>query len=183
MSLEGASACAHWRPAHSWNVRTQTRTWLGIGAAAIALMGVASVNAHDWLIYNHTPSVPTGWYVRSASEIVPGALVTVRAQAVAPDYAEARDFTDTGDRFIKRIAANDGDSVCADGSAIRINGRTVAHRAAHDSQGRVLPHWSGCRTLTADEIFLMGDTPDSFDSRYFGPVSVADIEGVWRKLF
>ncbi|MGE0293258.1 MAG: S26 family signal peptidase [Hyphomonadaceae bacterium] len=164
-------------------MRTQTRTWLCIGAAAIGLLAVASVNARDWLIYNHTPSVPTGWYVRSAGEIAPGALVTVRAQAVAPHYAAARNFTDAGDRFIKRVAANDGDRVCAEDGTIRINDRTVAHRAAQDSQGRVLPHWSGCRTLTADEIFLMGDTPDSFDSRYFGPVSVADIEGVWRKLF
>jgi len=141
------------------------------------------VNARDWLIYNHTPSVPTGWYVRSAGEIVPGAFVTVRAQDVAPAYAAARDFTDAGDRFIKRIAANDGDSVCANGNAIRINDRTVAHRAVHDSQGRALQHWSGCRTLSGDEFFLMGDTPDSFDSRYFGPVRAADIEGVWRKLF
>jgi len=164
-------------------VRIKTRTWLGIGAAAIALLGVASLNARDWLIYNHTPSVPIGWYVRSSGEIARGAFVTVRAQDVAPDYAAARNFTDAGDRFIKHIAAIDGDSVCADGDAMRINDRTVANRAVHDSQGRALPHWSGCRTLTPDEIFLMGDTPDSFDSRYFGPVSVADIEGVWRRLF
>lgn len=164
-------------------MRIRTRTWLGIGAAAIALLGVASVNARDWLLYNHTPSVATGWYVRSTDEIARGALVTVRAQDVAPDYAAARNFTDEGDRFIKRIAAIDGDSVCAEDDAIRINERTVAHRAAQDSQGGALPRWSGCRPLAADEVFLMGDTPDSFDSRYFGPVSAADIEGVWRKLF
>jgi conjugative transfer signal peptidase TraF len=164
-------------------VRTLARTWLGIGAAAIALLAVASLNARDWLIYNHTPSVPMGWYVRGSDELARGALVTVRAQDVAADYAAARNFTDDGDRFIKRIAANDGDRVCADEDAIRINDRTVAHRAVHDSQGRALPHWSGCHTLSADEVFLMGDTDDSFDSRYFGPVSVADIEGVWRKLF
>lgn len=127
--------------------------------------------------------MPTGWYVRSLDELARGALVTVRAQDVAADYAATRNFTDAGDRFIKRIAANDGDSVCAEGDAVRINGRTVAHRATHDSQGRALPHWSGCRALSADEVFLMGDTPDSFDSRYFGPVSIADIEGAWRKLF
>ena len=78
---------------------------------------------------------------------------------------------------------NDGDSVCANGETVRINDRTVAHRARHDSEGRALPHWSGCRQLSADEVFLMGDTEDSFDSRYFGPVSVADIEGVWRPIF
>jgi len=86
------------------------------------------VNARDWLLYNNTPSVPPGWYVRSADAIARGALVTVRAQDVAPDYAGARNFTDARDRFIKRIAANDGDSVCAEDDATRINGRTVAHR-------------------------------------------------------
>lgn len=121
--------------------------------------------------------------MRSSDEIARGALVTVRAQDVAPDYAAARNFTDRGDRFIKRVAANYGDRVCSDGDAIRINDRTVAHRAVLDSQGRALPHWSGCRTLSAEEVFLMGDTPDSFDSRYFGPVSAADIEGVWRPVF
>jgi conjugative transfer signal peptidase TraF len=164
-------------------VQTHSRSWLGIGAAAIALLAVASVNGRDWLLYNHTPSVPPGWYMRSADVIALGAFVTVRAQDVAPDYAAARSFADRGDRFIKRIAASYGDSVCAEGETIRINDRTVAHRAVQDNQGRALPHWSGCRTLSADEVFLMGDTPDSFDSRYFGPVSAADIEGVWRPVF
>jgi conjugative transfer signal peptidase TraF len=164
-------------------MQTRTRNWLAIGAATAALLAVASANGRDWLLYNHTPSVPVGWYARSSDEVVIGALVTVRARDVALDYAAARNFTDAGDRFIKRIAANDGDNVCADGETIRINDRTVAHRAVHDSQGRALPHWSGCRVLSADELFLMGDTPDSFDSRYFGPVSADDIEGVWRKLF
>jgi len=163
-------------------VQTQTRTLLLIGAAAIALIAAAAVNTRDWLLYNHTPSVPIGWYVRNG-DIKVGALVTVRARDVAPDYAAERAFIDAGDRFIKRIAAKVGDSVCASGDAIRINDRTVAHRATHDSEGRALPHWSGCRTLSGDEIFLMGDTPDSFDSRYFGPVSADDIEGIWRPVF
>ena len=51
-----------------------------------------------------------------------------------------------------------------------------------DSGRRVLPSWSGCRVLEENELFLVGDTPDSFDSRYFGIVTVDEIEGVWRPL-
>jgi conjugative transfer signal peptidase TraF len=156
---------------------------LALCASAIALVAAGEMHRGDVVLFNATPSVPTGFYARTDAPMVEGAFVTVRAQDVAPDYAATRNFTDRGDRFIKRIAANDGDRVCADEDAIRINDRTVAHRAAHDSQGRALPRWSGCRDLSADEVFLMGDTPDSFDSRYFGPVSIADIEGAWRKLF
>ena len=35
----------------------------------------------------------------------------------------------------------------------------------------------------ADEVFLLGDTADSFDSRYWGPVRLTAIDGVWRPLF
>jgi len=156
---------------------------LALGVGAIGLLAAGELNRRDVLLFNATPSVPTGFYVRTDAPMHEGAFVSVRAVDVAEDYATLRRFTDAGDRFIKRIAANEGDSVCTDGDVIRINDRTVAHRAAHDSQGRALPHWRGCRTLSSNEIFLMGDTPDSFDSRYFGPVSADDIEGVWRPIF
>lgn len=156
---------------------------LVLGASAIALLARGELHQRDVLLFNATPSVPSGFYVRSEEPVRDGAFVTVRAADVAGPYASLRNFTDDGDRFIKRIAANDGDRVCADGDAIRINDRTVGHRAAQDSHGRALPRWSGCRVLSGGEVFLMGDTPDSFDSRYFGPVSAADIEGVWRPVF
>lgn len=155
---------------------------LALCAGAIALLAAGELHRGDVVLFNATPSVPTGFYVRSDAPVRQGAFVTVRAADVSIAYASLRHFTDAGDRFIKRIAANDGDSVCADGEVVRINDRTVAHRARHDSEGRALPHWSGCRQLSADEVFLMGDTEDSFDSRYFGPVSVDDIDGVWRPI-
>ena len=70
-----------------------------------------------------------------------------------------------------------------DGETIRINARTVAHRAVARSPRARTAALGGCRTLSGNEVFLMGDTPDSFDSRYFGPVSADDIEGVWRQVF
>ena len=64
-----------------------------------------------------------------------------------------------------------------------VPGRGVVARLAWDTAGRVLPSWDGCRTLAADEVFLLGDTADSFDSRYWGPVRTTAIDGVWRPLF
>ncbi len=154
---------------------------LVIGVVAIAAMGAASIRSGEFILYNHSPSIPVGLYTRTNRVLSRGAVVTVRAIDVAPDYVRAREFTGEGDRFIKRIAAMEGDVVCAEKHAIQINSRTVAHRAVRDSAGRALPTWSGCRVLTSDEVFLLGDTPDSFDGRYFGVVETSDIEGVWSR--
>jgi type IV secretory pathway protease TraF len=45
-----------------------------------------------------------------------------------------------------------------------------------------LPAWSGCVTLDRDHVLLLGDTPDSFDGRYWGPTPIERIEGVWRPM-
>lgn len=151
-------------------------------AGAVLLTLAPHWGARDIVLYNHSPSIPAGFYVRSRAPIARGAIVTVRARDVAPALAAARRFTDAGDRFIKRVAAVHGDVVCAEGETLRINGAEVARRLQRDSEGHALPSWSGCRALAMGEVLLLGDTPDSFDGRYWGPVSLQTIEGVWRPL-
>lgn len=162
--------------------RTQLTLVLASALSGLTLLIAGAVNAHDVVLLNPSPSVPAGYYVRSGAGVAPGAFVTVLAVDVAPDYAAIRGFTDAGDRFIKRVAAAAGDEVCASGAEVAINGVVVAHREARDAAGRTLPTWSGCRTLSADEILLLGDTPDSFDGRYWGPISRRIVEGVWRTI-
>lgn len=161
--------------------RLDAQTWLFLAASVLALLILSVHAAQDVLVYNSSNSIPRGWYVRQAGSIVRGAIVTVRATDVAPDYARLQDFTRFDDRFIKRIAAADGDIVCADGPNVTINGVRTLMRATRDRAGRALPTWSGCRTLSG-EVFLAGDTPDSFDGRYWGPVHIEKIEGVWRRV-
>lgn len=148
-----------------------------LGAATLLMWRVDPI-----LIHNGSPSVPTGFYVRSGRAPRLGDFVTVRAVRVAPDYARARGFADPTDRFIKRIAAAGGDTVCAHDDTVTIGSTTTMTRALRDSAGRPLPRWSGCRTLADDEFFLLGDTPDSFDSRYWGPTPKAAVDGVWTRL-
>lgn len=152
-----------------------------ISVTAIGLIAAAQANGRDWILYNATPSVPRGWYVRSKQTIQVGVLVTVRANEVAPDYAATRDFTDAGDRFIKRVAATEGALICAEAESVSVGAETFP-RTRFDSSGRALPTWEGCHALEAGEVFLIGDTGDSFDSRYFGIVRENQIEGVWRPL-
>ncbi len=154
-----------------------------IGASLTVLAGLASgLRTRDLVLYNHSPSLPVGFYLRTDDVVKRGAVVTVRAIDVVPAYAALRRFTGQRDRFIKRVAAGAGDTVCAESDAVEINARTVAYRVKQDNQGRVLPTWTGCITLSATQMFLMGDTADSFDGRYWGPIDVKFVEGVWRPL-
>jgi len=153
---------------------------IGLNVSSLTLAAALNVHASPVLIYNPSASVPVGFYWRVAGTPRIGDLVSVPAVIAAPDFARARGFTDRTDRFIKRIAATSGQVVCAEGNTISINGTRVPDRLSHDEMGRPLPIWSGCRTLKADEVFLLGDTLDSFDGRYWGPVSLQKVDGPWR---
>ena len=75
-----------------------------------------------------------------------------------------------------------GATVCRRGQRLSWPGG-VAIALAKDRAGRVLPRWRGCRTLGPDERLVIGDTSLSFDSRYFGPVTTADIDGVYEEVW
>ncbi len=167
------------KPAHQPTMRRH----LLLVAALIGVVGALLCQGADpQIIHNASPSAPVGFYWRVRHSPAIGDFVTVQAARVAPDYARLRNFADPSDRFIKRVAAVGGDSVCARGNAVTIRETTSLPRAMRDRQGRTLPLWSGCRMLRPDEVFLAGDTPDSFDSRYWGPVPTQVVDGVWTPI-
>ncbi len=152
------------------------------GSAAALAIGIVSARIPDIVLYNGTASMPVGFYLRSDDPIALGSIVTVEVHQVAHAYALDRgagsDF-----RLLKRIAATDGNIVCADGDRITIDGEVRAVRSARDSVGRSLPSWSGCVELREGQYLVLGDSADSFDGRYFGIVSASNIEGVWWPIF
>ncbi len=149
---------------------------------ACACAALVAAQGQPLLIYNPSNSVPAGFYFRVDREPARGDFVTVAAADVAPAYAGLRNYADPTDRFLKRIAAVAGQYVCAEARTITIDGATTVARAQHDNEGRLLPSWDGCRTIAAGEVFLLGDSEDSFDGRYWGPTSTELIGGVWRPL-
>jgi type IV secretory pathway protease TraF len=55
-----------------------------------------------------------------------------------------------------------------------------------EAGGSRLPHITGCLTVGEGEVFVASKTSRSLDSRYFGPVKIADLVAsatpvlVWR---
>lgn len=150
---------------------------------AVAVTGLACIAftrfAHPtpMLVWNASASMPIGFY-----RLVPGLpergdLALVRPSESIEKLADDRRYLPAGVPLVKRIAAGGGDEVCAFDAAVFINGHAVARQLATDHAGRPLPHWNGCRVLDRDEIFVLADAADSFDSRYFGPVLVTTIIG------
>lgn len=156
-----------------WAVLGVTLVFLGVGAMiAKATPALAVVN--------ESPSLPRGLYLRQAGPVVTGSIVAIPQPARARPYLAGLGMP-AGVLLIKRVAAQGGDLVCRDHARVVSPWRTV--RAwARDRRGSALPIWSGCRRLAPDELFLLGDSAGSFDSRYFGPVRRAAITGVYREV-
>jgi conjugative transfer signal peptidase TraF len=153
------------------------RVSLLMGALAIAAL--ISGSRRPLIVFNATASAPIGFYrVHPPAPLRLGALVLVETPQSVRALAAARGYLPASAPLVKRVAARSGTTVCAHDGAIAIDGRRVAVQKKTDGRGRRLPLWLGCRRLAADEIFLlMADVPDSFDSRYFGPVRTSAVIG------
>ena len=152
-----------------------------------ALLVHAALLADLWIdaqrpivLVNESPSLPRGLYVRDEDAAVSrGTVVALRQPAAARAYLKRWGMpADT--LLIKRVAAVSGDAVCAADGMLQAPERTVAVRA-RDLAGLPLPHWTGCRRLGPGEVFLLGDTPTSFDGRYFGPLRTGQLTGVYKE--
>ena len=150
---------------------------LAAAISGIALLGLSAIARAPLLVWNASASTPIGLYRVTSGAPTRGDLVLVQPSKSIAKLAAERGYLPAGVPLIKRIAAMSGDDVCAFDGAIIINGDVVAYQLKVDREGRPMPRWDACRTLTGDEIFLLLTPAGSFDSRYFGPVPRAQIIG------
>jgi conjugative transfer signal peptidase TraF len=130
------------------------------------------------LIYNASASAPVGFYALVPhSQLRRGELVLASIPLWARKLAAARHYLPLNVPVVKRIAALSGDKICANADTVSINGVSSAIRLKADSVGRPLPIWIGCKQLGPQDVLLLLPHKDSFDGRYFGPVSASQISG------
>lgn len=152
---------------------------VAIGALAAALTVTIAVPPRPLLVWNASASAPIGLYaVGTAGDLDAGDMVVARMPSRLRPLAARRRYIPINVPLVKRVAGVPGDTVCAIGAVISVNGRHVAVRQRSDGAGRPMPWWKGCVTLRHGTVFLlMTGTPASFDGRYFGPTARTDIIG------
>ena len=146
-----------------------------VGVAATAF----SARPHrPWLLWNPSASAPIGLYrLHAFGTLHNGELVAVQPPQPLAGFLAERGYLPVGIPLLKHVVAGEGQRICRIQDVILVDGITAAVALRSDRQGRALPSWSGCRMLTANEVFLLNAVPGSLDSRYFGPLPVAAIVG------
>jgi conjugative transfer signal peptidase TraF len=157
-----------------------------VSVLALAVSGAGFLPVK--LAYNGSASAPIGFYWVDDKPVANGDYVLIWMPDSVETLIETRQYLPPIMPLIKRIAAAEGDVVCRLDWQILIDGVTAAVSLSKDKAGRPLPVWQGCVVLSARQIFLLQPHPDSFDSRYFGPVDRSLIIGravrlqrPWRK--
>jgi conjugative transfer signal peptidase TraF len=124
------------------------------------------------LTLNLTSSMPRGLYVLSSpANLRTGDIVTFPVPATARAVVRERHYLPPQASLLKHVVALEGESVCLDGEHLVVNQRELAIIRRVDSQGRPLQPFPFCGTVPTGMVFVAADSPTSFDSRYFGPVS------------
>lgn len=158
---------------------------LAAGTALAPLIGLAG--SFGGFRINMTPSEPIGlWQIvtMARSPAVGDIVFVCLPRSALVDQARARGYLRRGlcasgyAPLIKTVVAVAGQQVEI-GRVVSVDGVAIPHSnlARRDGAGRQLVAAKGER-IPPGHIFLHSPFPGSWDSRYFGPVSVASVLGL-----
>ncbi|MGA7804701.1 S26 family signal peptidase [Bradyrhizobium sp.] len=151
-------------------------TTLGI---ATVLLSTIVAKPVPRLLWNASGSVPTGLYALKANgRLAVSQLVAVQPPEPLAAFLADRRYLPRGVPLLKRVLALPGQTVCRNQLAITVDKIEIGAARLHDSRGRPLPVWQGCRVVADGEFFPMNwRSADSFDGRYFGVLPTSTIIG------
>lgn len=153
-----------------------------IFAATAGIIAIPILIREAGLRINITDSAPKGlWSTQEAREIKRGMLVSAcppESQALA--IMKAKNLMPHGDcpsevrPLLKAVGAVSGDTVTVNRNSVSVNGEPVPNSSVI---GRPTLK-EGVYRVAPGEVWLFSTyVPNSFDSRYFGPVNIGLIRG------
>jgi conjugative transfer signal peptidase TraF len=174
------------------SVFRQVTLGLAVGSAAALAVGFACYAAG--VRVNTTRSIPVGLYLTSSAPVNKGAYVLLCPPPTGVfDEARQRGYIGSGlcpggyGYMMKKVLAAKADVVSLTDEGVRVNGLLLPLSAPlkADKAGRPLQRYrANSFELGNSEVLLMSDVSrTSFDSRYFGPIHVAQIKSVIEPVF
>jgi conjugative transfer signal peptidase TraF len=157
----------------------------------LALLGIFAFLAPRTLRVNVTPSLPLGLYRVLDESITHGSLVEICPPPHLTSLALVRGYTGRGlcpggaRPLLKTALALPGDRLVLTRLGVFFAGTRVPSSTPRpeDSRGRRLsPLPLGLHTVPPQALWLHASHPLSFDSRYFGPVSLGSVRQTLRPL-
>ncbi len=139
-----------------------TVTRITVIATSIVVVGLA--NSFAGVVVNLTDSEPTGIYLRVRGEPERGCMVALRS-------------------LMKHVVAVPGDVVTVTAQGTYVNGKLFPHSAISANAKGYQPFRFGAYSLQPGQYWLLGTSPDSWDSRYIGPVPIDLIENTIRPVW
>lgn len=144
------------------------------GTVLLAAGLLVALVSTRWIRLNISPSLPYGLYRLSAVQTP----LTYGQLVVLPVPAPVRPWQSRWTPLLKPIAGLPGDTVCYRADVLSVNDLPYGP-VLRTAQGKPVPHIAeGCFVVPAAYVFLASRVPRSLDSRYFGPVPVADLTAV-----
>ena len=169
--------------------RTERLTIAGIFVLTGAMLSF-ELAARAGLRFNVEESMPLGAYWFVPGPVFRGAIVQSCLPVNLAAYALRHQYLNIGGScpdgvipVVKALAATSADRIVITDSGVTIDGHMwpMSGIRRYDSvERRVdlrLP--SGRYTCPPNQVFLMGEHPNSWDSRYWGCVSRATVAGRW----
>jgi conjugative transfer signal peptidase TraF len=187
---------------HTLQVMEKTGSWymwdrvcygiLALGAGTFLLPVVVAFSTPFLWITSH--SLPWGIYRRTHEPIGRGVLVHVCLPEDIAQYAFEREYLSAGlcpglyQEILKPVAAIAGDEVEISAAGVTVNGVRVPRTPVYptDSRGRLhtvrIPE--GRYIVPAGQVFVLSNFhPRSWDSRYFGFLSLSAVRGTVQEVW
>jgi conjugative transfer signal peptidase TraF len=163
---------------------------LAVLSTLIFLAGFCTVFHFGGVRVNASPSLPIGLY-RITSDKWAKLIEFCPAEPFASlsarrGYRKKGGCPDGAEPLLKPIVAVAGDIVENSRQGVAVNGQLLANSTARpfDTKDRPLRNWPfGEYRVAAGTVWVISSfNPRSFDSRYFGPISISSVRAHLRPL-
>lgn len=164
------------------NIRKRFLGAIGIVFFLYLLYG--NITVPNLLIYNHTESIPIGWYLRIPIELYGDIQIGDIVGYDVPDHiremAIKRCWLKETDIMMKKVGALTKDSFeIRDDKTFWVRNQYIGNVYEFDSKNQSMPMMNvGKHEVGKDEFLPVTKHPYSFDGRYYGVIKINKIKFV-----